>query len=393
MRCGSCSHKTNRAETNKQSMDRSFPFEQGAQVADRDNALLAPYALSAAQSRGRRYPEHDSPEWGPWEIDRQRVIRSAAFRRLSHKMQVFTGMMGDYHRTRLTHTLEVALVARSIGRSLRLNEDLIEVLALAHDLGHPPFGHAGEAVLNECLRSEGGFCHNRHALRIVEDLEHCSPQFPGLNLTLETLEGQRSRAQKSDLVLLEVQAVDAADSMAYNTHDVDDALKLGLLDPSDLDQLALWRDARKRVERHCAGLDAAELRGAVLQELIDLQLADLVEHTQRLLEEHDVRASDDTSSLGRLVRAGQDIGEQKRELQRFLYERVYRHPRLLAMRQTVEAILAELFEHFARRPDELPPHFQARAETAGVLQTVGDYLAGMTDRFAESEHLRVVARG
>jgi dGTPase len=190
-----------------------------------------------------------------------------------------------------------------------------------------------------------------------------------------------------------VQAVDAADSMAYNTHDVDDALKLGLLDPSDLDQLALWRDARKRVERHCAGLDAAELRGAVLQELIDLQLADLVEHTQRLLEEHDVRASDDTSSLGRLVRAGQDIGEQKRELQRFLYERVYRHPRLLAMRQTVEAILAELFEHFARRPDELPPHFQARAETAGVLQTVGDYLAGMTDRFAESEHLRVVARG
>src|SRR5688572_29146984 len=222
---------------------------------ERERALLAPYAQRSADSACRRHPEPPHPYRGPYQRDRDRILHCAAFRRLSYKTQVFTGEMGDYHRTRLTHTLEVASIARTIARALRLNEDLVEALALAHDIGHPPFGHSGEDVLNECLREHGGFTHNAQALRIFEVLETRYPAFPGLNLTCEVLEGQRERVKKSKLVsgqpspLLEVQVLDAADSIAYDAHDADDSLELGLLRLGDLLEVPMWREARDRVGR------------------------------------------------------------------------------------------------------------------------------------------------
>src|SRR4051812_46054655 len=217
-----------------------MPFSSST-TNEREAAIFAPHAMHSADSAGRRYPEADHPYRGPYQRDRDRILHSAAFRRLSQKMQVFTGEMGDYHRTRLTHTLEVASIARTIARVLRLNEDLVEALALVHDLGHPPFGHSGEDVLNECLRNDGGFNHNAQGLRVCELLETSYREFPGLNLTQEVLDGQRQRSEKDPSnnangslrepafsPLLEVQVVDAADSIAYDAHDADDALELGL---------------------------------------------------------------------------------------------------------------------------------------------------------------------
>src|SRR3954454_17772912 len=208
----------------------------------REAALLAPYAMHSADSRGRRHPEPEHPYRGPYQRDRDRILHCAAYRRLSGKMQVFTGEMGDYHRPRLTHTQEVASIARTIGRALRLNEDLIEALALFHDIGHPPFGHAGEDALDECLAAHGGFSHNEFALTLAEDLEARYAAFPGLNLTYEVLEGQATRADKDaayaatgQAPLLEVQVVEAADSMTYDAHDADDAVKLQLV---AIDELA-----------------------------------------------------------------------------------------------------------------------------------------------------------
>ena len=227
---------------------------ESAITSERERAILASYAMHSADSAGRRYPEATHPYRGPYQRDRDRILHSAAFRRLSQKTQVFTGEMGDYHRTRLTHTLEVSSIARTIARALRLNEDLVEALALAHDLGHPPFGHSGEDVLNECLRNDGGFNHNAQALRICELLETSYREFPGLNLTREVLEGQQQRSNKhrptianggenerADSPLLEVQVVDAADSIAYDAHDADDALELGLLGAEQLLEVPLWR--------------------------------------------------------------------------------------------------------------------------------------------------------
>src|SRR5580692_5754551 len=216
-------------------MDPSFtnPILDASGLAAREQLLLAPYAMRSADSAGRKHTEPPHPYRAPFQRDRDRIVHSAAYRRLSSKTQVFTGEMGDYHRTRLTHTLEVASIARTLGRALRLNEDLVEALALAHDLGHPPYGHAGEDVLDECLRGEGGFSHNRQALRIMEQLEQRYPDFPGLNLSIEVLEGQATRIDHraaGSQPLLEVQVVEAADSIAYDTHDADDALELKVLE-------------------------------------------------------------------------------------------------------------------------------------------------------------------
>src|SRR4029079_6437335 len=252
-------------------------------TTDREAAWLAPYAMHSADSAGRRHPESRHSYRGPYQRDRDRIIHSAAFRRLSHKTQVFTGDMGDYHRTRLTHTLEVSSIARTIARALQLNEDLVEALALAHDVAHPPFGHSGEDVLDECLQNEGGFNHNAQALRIFELLESAYPDFPGLNLSCEVLEGQRHRANKggqAESQLLEVQVVDTADSIAYDTHDADDSLEVGLLTLDQLLELPLWRDARDRLENH-AELNQRELRRAIVHEILDWQVSDVIERSRR----------------------------------------------------------------------------------------------------------------
>ncbi len=281
----------------------------GFSAAQREAALLAPYAMHSADSGGRKHPEAEHPYRGPFQRDRDRITHSSAYRRLSNKTQVFMGEMGDYHRTRLTHTLEVASIARTLGRALRLNEDLIEALALAHDIGHPPFGHSGEDALNECLKDHGGFCHNRQALRIVEQLEHRYPEFPGLNLTHEVLAGQQTRAEKSARsggALLEVQVVDAADSVAYDTHDADDALELKLLRLDELLEIPLWREAAARVRRRWTAIEGRTLERAVLHELIDWQVSDLLQQAGAELGDGRVASAADALAHG-LISAGDEV--------------------------------------------------------------------------------------
>jgi dGTPase len=362
-----------------------------------DSLSLAPYAMHAADSAGRVHPEPPHPYRNPYQRDRDRIIHSSAFRRLAHKTQVFTGTMGDYHRSRLTHTLEMTSIARTVGRVLGLNEDLIEALALAHDIGHPPFGHAGESVLNECLADEGGFNHNRQALRIVERLETRYPEFPGLNLSREILDGQRSRTERrlekdAGGRLLEVQTVDAADSIAYNAHDADDAVELGMLELSELNEAALWRTAAERAQRRYAALDAHQFRRATVHQLIDLMASDLIERSRaRLQEAAPESASEARNRPDALVRQSTDMAEQKTQLQRLLFERVYRHPIVLKQRARAGAALEEMFARLNSHPNELPEKFHAVAQEDGLPRAVGDYLAGMTDRYALEEHERLTA--
>lgn len=372
--------------------DELFSPPDGPLIAARERVLLAPYAMHSADSTGRKHPEPSHPYRGPFQRDRDRIVHSAAHRRLSAKMQVFTGERGDYHRTRLTHTLEVASVARTVGRALKLNEDLIESLALAHDLGHPPFGHAGEDALDECLAGEGGFSHNRQALTIVEELEQRYPEFPGLNLSHEVLEGQATRICKSSGAmrpLLEVQVVEAADSVAYDTHDADDALELGLLTLPELLEVPLWSEAARRVRRRHGALDDKQLKRAVLHELIDWQVGDLVDRVGRRLAAGDLKSAADVRQAEYLVEVNPELAELKRQLEKFLYERVYRHPEVLRRRDEAQAMLCEMFAGYLARPELLSKSFLARAERVGLRRSVGDYLAGMTDRYAQQEYARL----
>lgn len=361
-------------------------------VLDRERVLLAPYAMHSAQSAGREHSEPDHPYRGPFQRDRDRIVHSAAYRRLSAKTQVFTGELGDYHRTRLTHTLEVASVARTIGRALALNEDLIEALALVHDLGHPPFGHAGEDTLNECLRGEGGFSHNAQALRIVRELETRYYEFPGLNLSREILEGQRTRIAHENgplRPLLEVQVVEAADSITYDTHDADDAMELGLLTLEDLFTTSLWATAAGRVRRRAAALESNELRRAVLHELIDWQVGDLLARASARLEADAIDSPQKAREAEWVIVVSGELAAQKRELEAFLRERVYRHPSVLEHRDRAQAALAGMFAGYVANPSLLPARFRARIAAAGLSRSVGDYLAGMTDRFAGREFERL----
>lgn len=359
-------------------------------------APLAPYAMHSRDSVGRRYPEAPDPLRSPYEVDRARIIHSAAFRRLSHKTQVFTGERSDYHRTRLTHTLEVAVVARTLGRALRLNDDLIETLALAHDLGHPPFGHAGEDILDCCLADCGGFNHNRQGLRIVEELERVDRRFPGLNLSSEVLAGQAERtpSRTGNLrPLLEVQAVEAADSITYDTHDADDALYLGLLELGELLEIPLWQAAARRVRRQHTDLTTDELRWAVLQELLNWQLTDVIDTTRRGIEAAGIASVAAARQAAPLVIATPELAEQKRELEAFLFERVYKHPQVLEFRAAAQQALAELFAHLVAHPRLLPSRFAVRVDQDGLPRTVGDYVAGMTDRYALAQHRDLVRAG
>ncbi|HEX7379885.1 MAG TPA: deoxyguanosinetriphosphate triphosphohydrolase [Pirellulales bacterium] len=366
-------------------------------LSERERVLLAPYAMHSAKSAGRKHAEPPHPYRGPFQRDRDRIVHSAAYRRLSAKMQVFTGEMGDYHRTRLTHTLEVASVARTIARAMQLNEDLVEALALAHDLGHPPFGHAGEDALDALLAEEGGFSHNRQGLVTVEELEQRYPDFPGLNLSLEVLEGQETRAAKhqpaSQKPLLEVQAVEAADSVAYDTHDADDALHLGLLELGELLQLPLWAEAERRVRRRYADLTGDHLQRAVLHELIDWQVSELVESATARLTAAGIHSVADVRGFrGNVIEVGSDLAELKRELEAFLFQRVYCHPQVMRLRERAQEMLREMFLGYLAQPELMPPRFVSRGERVGTRRAVADYLAGMTDRFAQQEYTRLFAK-
>jgi dGTPase len=364
--------------------------------------------MHSIDSAGRRHTEPPHAYRNPYQRDRDRILHSAAFRRLSHKTQVFTGEMGDYHRTRLTHTLEVASIARTIARALQLNEDLVEALALAHDLGHPPFGHSGEHALDECLKGQGGFNHNSQALRICERLEMRYPEFPGLNLTREVLEGQQQRADKKpgarseelganssipspadDSPLLEVQIVDAADSIAYDAHDADDALEVGLLNLDDLLEIPLWLEANERIGRRFGSLDDRYRRRAIVHEVIDWQVSDVLSVVRTELASRNIASVSGVRKSPIIVQPSAALAEKKAGLERFLFDAVYHHPTVLAKRIHAQQVLREMFLALTTNPAQLPAKFHRIAESEGVPRAVSDYLAGMTDRFAFDQHSKL----
>jgi dGTPase len=318
-----------------------------------------------------------------------------------HKTQVLVNQLGDYHRTRLTHTLEVAQISRTVARALGLNEDLTEAIALLHDMGHPPFGHAGETVLDECMKEDGGFEHNRQCLRLVELLEYRYPDFPGLNLSWEVLEAQAMHSKRTEAPevkaylgagqpLLEAQVVDVCDSLAYDCHDVDDALSVGLIAYDDLADLDFWNLAIERVRAEHRSVRPEQFQPTVIRKLIDWQVVDLLETTRQNLKEQGIVTVADVRRAGRLLVAqGAEVKKLKAGLESFLHKQVYRHYRIMRMARKGQRMLRQMFEEFCAHPEQLPTRYQERAQEAGLKQTVCDYLAGMTDGYAQAEHGRL----
>jgi dGTPase len=359
------------------------------QLHARERQWLASYAMQSSESAGRHYREPPHAYRGPFQRDRDRILHCTAFRRLAGKMQVFTDDMGSYHRTRLTHTFEVASIARTISRVLQLNEDLVEALALMHDIGHPPYGHCGEDVLDECLQPHGRFSHNGFALTIVQQLEQRAAPYPGLNLTIEVLGGQQLRDEKEVgqvpvSPLLEVQVVDAADSIAYDAHDTDDALQLGLISMSDLQGLAIVERARQHLTDSPPTLTPRD-RPALIHALIDLQVTDLLQHAFGTLQPWQRQDRHALAAAGVRLEHSPTVAQEREALEDFLFHRVYRHPRLQAVRHSAGGRLEELFDGLTKAPDRLPLRFRRRSDSFGIAAAVVEYLAGMTDRFCDRQ--------
>ncbi len=362
---------------------------------------LAPYGMKSRDSRGREYPEDESPYRTAFQRDRDRIVHTTAFRRLEYKTQVFVTYEGDYYRTRLTHTLEVAQIGRTIARALGANEDLVEAICLVHDLGHPPFGHSGEETLNRLMADHGGFDHNRQALRIVTKLERRYPNWPGLNLTWETREGivkheteyDVSDAQDYDPEKrgnLEAQIANAADELAYTTHDLDDGLRSGLITPEQAEDLGWWRVLRESIGWKRDEPFSDMIRYRLIRRLIGLEVDDLLDATSRVLADADPRSVEELQLLPyNVVVHSEHVARLNRELKDFLYENMYRHYRVMRMAAKAERILSRLFETYVRMPEQLPPTTQKRIEENGLHRTVADYLAGMTDRYALQEYQKL----
>jgi len=365
---------------------------------------LAPYAARSSASRGRRHHELFKDERPAYERDRDRIIHCAAFRRLEYKTQVFVNHEGDYYRTRLTHSLEVAQIARGIARNLRLNEDLAEALALAHDLGHTPFGHTGEEVLNRLMADCGGFEHNRQSLRIVDELEERYPGFCGLNLTFEAREGiikhssDYDRPDRADLAdflpaqrpVLEAQIIDLADEIAYNNHDIDDGLKAGFITLEELSEVELWRETHELVAAKYPALDRERHVCQTISHLIGRLIDDLVGTTVAGIEGHAVESLESVRlHSSRLVSFSKEMRRKNIQLKSFLYKRLYHHYKVERMRVKAERFLTLLFESYIRTPSLLPLSCQKKIDQFGRERVVCDYLAGMTDRYALDEYKRL----
>ncbi len=371
------------------------------ELEEREERTLAPYAAKAGRHRGRRHPEEEHPYRTAFQRDRDRVIHSAAFRRLEYKTQVFVNHEGDYYRTRLTHSMEAAQISRTIARAMALNEDLGEVLALAHDVGHTPFGHSGQDALHECMKAHGGFEHNLQGLRVVELLERRYAKFPGLNLTWDTRESMRKHTVHPNMPvepeyepawapLLETTVVDISDSIAYDAHDLDDGLKAGLITESQVGKLELWREASARSGEDLAAMDPELRMRTIVRSIIDLEVTDLVTASQEALKRLKIQSVEDVRQAPeRPIRFSDAMARRKSELQAFLQKEFYRHHRVVVMSEKAKRFITELFGSFTSNPDQLPPRFREWAGQVGVHRAVADYLAGMTDRYAQEEYRRL----
>ena len=363
-----------------------------------ERTMLAPFAEKSGDSRGRKYSEPSHFYRPEFQRDRARIIHSRAFRRLEYKTQVFLNGTGDHLRTRLTHSIEVASISRTIARALRLNEDLAEAIALAHDLGHAPFGHSGEEMLAECMRDHGGFDHNRQSVRVVELLETPYPNFSGLNLTFEVREGLRKHrrpydfpgGEKYDSPSLEAQVADLADEITYYSHDLDDALDFQILSAAQLGENEVWRKSERAVRSRYSDAREPEMHKLIIRNIIDNEVRDLITTSAKSIAESAVQSPDDVRRQpARLIRYSDDLAEANRALRKFLYQNVYYHPRVSEVNRRACEMLRRVFEAYLVDPDRLGDGATRRIEKEGLHRTVCDYVAGMTDRYLMEEYERI----
>ncbi len=370
----------------------------------REVVWLAPYATHNADSRGRHYPEPKHSYRPPFERDRERIIHSTAFRRLQYKTQVFVNHEGDHYRTRMSHTLEVSTVGRVIARVLGLNFDLVEAISLAHDLGHTPFGHTGEEVLNELTEDIGGFEHNRQSLRVVEYLEQKYPDFPGLNLTFETREGIIKHATRYDqpggknlftksekMPSLEAQIVNVSDELAYTSHDIDDGLNSGVFLMEELEQgFPLWGDIAKEMRKKHPEIDKEMLQSMCVRELINVLVTDVVQESARRIEKiAPENIKDVRNAPYPLIGFSAATEDQLQYAGKFLYENMYRHYKVIRMATKARIIIEALFKEYFDEPKQLPKTSRNRLKIDGKKQVITDYIAGMTDRYAMMEYKKL----
>jgi dGTPase len=367
-----------------------------------ERTLLAPFAQKSGDSRGRKYPESSHAYRTEFQRDRARIIHSRAFRRMEYKTQVFLNGTGDHLRTRLTHSIEVASISRTIARALGLNEDLAEAIALAHDLGHAPFGHSGEEMLAECMREHGGFDHNRQSMRVVELLETPYPQFPGLNLTFEVREGLRKHQRpyhfpalgtgKYYCPSLEAQVADLADEITYYSHDLDDAVDFEILSAAQLGENKIWRQSHGAVLTRYAGVREPKLHKLIIRDIIDNEVHDLVATSAESIAGSGVRSTDDVRRQpAPLIRYSDELAEANGALRKFLYQNVYYHPRVAEVNQRACEMLRRVFEAYLVNPDKLGDGATRRIEKEGLHRTVCDYVAGMTDRYLMEDYRRLAS--
>jgi dGTPase len=370
---------------------------------------LACYACDPARSRGRRYTEEPAPTRTEYQRDRDRIVHSTAFRRLVYKTQVFLNHEGDLFRTRLTHSLEVAQLARSVARTLQLNEDLVEAIALAHDLGHTPFGHAGQDALDDCMVGHGGFEHNLQSLRVVDELEERYPRYNGLNLTFETREGilkhcSRAHAQRLEAAepggvgrrfidrsqpSLEAQLCNLADEIAYNAHDIDDGVRSGLITVEQLAEVELFEQFRIAALREFPQLQGRRLLYETIRRMLSAQVYDVIDCTRAMLQDVAPSTPDQARTAAPLVAFSEEMRLKSAALKQFLLHKLYRHSKVLETTGQAKCVVRELFAAYMADAPQMPADFAARADQA---RAVADYIAGMTDRFAVREHERLTGR-
>jgi dGTPase len=371
------------------------------QLEELEDQNLAPYAVRSRNSKGRQVPE-DEPDYRTvFQRDRDRILHTTAFRRLEYKTQVFINSEGDYYRTRLTHTLEVAQIGRSVASALGANEDLVETICLAHDLGHPPFGHSGERTLSRLMVDHGGFNHNHHSFRIVTQLENRYPEFDGLNLTWEVLEGIVKHETDYDVAdaegfepelrgHLEAQIANVADELAYTAHDLDDGLRSGMITPDQLAGVSLWEVINESIGRRRSDVLDDLARHRLIRRLIGIEVNDLVQSIDRMIRRSGIRTVEDLQKLPyNVVGFSEDMHRRNRELKDFLYQNLYNHYRVVRMSVKADQTLENLFTTYRKEPAVLPNSYQQTIEKDGLEQTICDYIAGMTDRFAIDEYQKL----